>query len=88
MYPDKNQEQEAKPNFNVSTKMWEYRKLLSIFIFVLIIGFLYVLLIFKAIAILSCGKSSPLFPFDMFSKCYVADDKCPNENVTFWLYTR
>lgn len=50
--------------------------------------FLYILLIFKAISILSMGKSSPLFPFDMFSKCYVADDKCPNENITFWLFTR
>ncbi|XP_055300075.1 endothelial lipase-like isoform X2 [Sitodiplosis mosellana] len=40
------------------------------------------------IALMSHGTSSPLFPFDMFSKCYIADDKCPNENVTFWLYTR
>lgn len=27
-------------------------------------------------------------PFDDFLKCYIADDKCPNSNVTFWLYTR
>lgn len=27
-------------------------------------------------------------PFEDFEKCYIADDKCPNSNVTFFLYTR
>lgn len=27
-------------------------------------------------------------PFEDFLKCYIAEDKCPNSNVTFHLYTR
>lgn len=55
-------------------------------LYIIIVGFLYVLFVFKAIAVLSHGK--PLFLFDLFTKCYIADDSCPNDNVTFWLYTR
>lgn len=27
-------------------------------------------------------------PFEDFFKCYIAEDKCPNKNITFFLYTR
>lgn len=76
------------------THLWikeilEIRDPLKISILILIFGFLFILFNFKVIALLSHGGvSSPLFPFDMFAKCYVAEDKCPNDNVTFWLYTR
>lgn len=53
-------------------------------VFVVVANFLFVLFVFKAIAVL--GK--PLFLFDLFTKCYIAEDSCPNDNVTFWLYTR
>lgn len=75
-------------NLNVLMKILKHKNLLTISLFVIITGFLYVFLVFKAIALLSYGISSPLFPFDMFSKCHIAEDKCPNDNVTFWLYTR
>lgn len=27
-------------------------------------------------------------PFEDFDKCHIADEECPNSNITFWLYTR
>lgn len=70
-------------------KISEIRDPLTISILILIFGFIFIWFNFKVIALLSHGGiASPLFPFDMFSKCYVAEDKCPNDNVTFWLYTK
>lgn len=50
--------------------------------------FLSVLFVFKVIAVLISVKTHPIFPFDYFDNCFVAGDSCPNENVTFWMYTR
>lgn len=38
--------------------------------------------------LLVLGSAQPYMPFEDFLKCYIADDKCPNSNVTFYLYTR
>lgn len=50
--------------------------------------FLSVLFVYKIIAVLISVKTHPIFPFDYFDNCFVAGDSCPNENVTFWMYTR
>lgn len=62
--------------------------LLKIWWFLTALMILFVFLVLETAAIFSCGDPAPFFPFDMFSKCYIAEDKCPNKNVTFWLYTR
>lgn len=73
---------------NALIRRWNYQKFIKISFPILIGAFLYAYLICKAVTVLSFGKSSPFFPFDMFSKCHVVDDTCPNGNITFWLYTR
>lgn len=79
---------ELEPNLNGWKKISKSRILLAVIFFGVIIKFLYVFSTSKAVAIVNHANSTPVFPFDLFSKCYVAEDKCPNENVTFWLYTR
>lgn len=80
MESEKIQQLENSSHFQMSSFL---TKLKYVFL-VLIANFLFVLFTIKAITVL--GK--PLFLFDLFTKCYIAEDSCPNDNVTFWLYTR
>lgn len=41
---------------------------------------------FSVVLVLTAAR--PYMPFEDFEKCYIADEKCPNSNVTFFLYTR
>lgn len=63
-------------------------KLLKVSFFGIITTFVFIFFVFKVIAVLTSAKPGPFFPFDFFANCHVADDTCPNKNITFWLYTR
>lgn len=89
MEPKMDSKDDDQPiNEPVVSKLSKYFRIIKISCYVTIAVSLYILFVCKTVALLTRGKSAPFFPFDMFSKCYVAEDKCPNKNVTFWLYTR
>lgn len=42
----------------------------------------------RIIVLFAVVSTGPQLLYDNLSNCPVASDSCPNDNVTFWLYTR